>query len=56
MTKLYFKGKGERASWPLDLIHIDVCGLMSTHAIGCFIYFITFIDDFSWYGYLYLMK
>ena len=31
-----------RASGPLDLIHIDVCGLMSTHARGGFIYFITF--------------
>ena len=56
MTKLSFKGKGEYASGPLDLIHTDVCGSMSTHAKGGFIYFITFIDDFSCYGYLYLMK
>ena len=56
MTKLSFKGKGECASGPLDLIHTDVCGPMSTHAKGGFIYFITFIDDFSRYGYLYLMK
>ena len=33
-----------------------VCGSMSTHAKGGFIYFITFTNDFSWYGYLYLMK
>ena len=33
----------------------DVCGLMSIHARGGFIYFITFIDDYSRYGYLYLM-
>ena len=32
MTKLSFKGKGERANEHLDLIHIDVCGPMSTHA------------------------
>ena len=56
MTKLSFKGKGERVSEPLDLIHTDVCGLMSTHAKGGFIYFITFTDDFSRYGYLFLMK
>ena len=56
MTKLSFKGKGECASGPLDLIHIDVCGPMSTQARGDFIYFITFVDDFSRYGYLYLMK
>ena len=56
MTKLSFKGNGERESGPLDLIHTDVCGPMSTHARGGFIYFIAFTYDFSWYGYLYLMK
>ena len=55
-TKLHFKGKGERANGLLDLIHTDVCGLMSVHARGGFVYFITFIDDYSRYGYLYLMK
>ena len=50
MTKLPFKGKGERANGPLDLIHSDVCGPMSTHAKCAFIYFITFIDDHSRYG------
>ena len=56
MTKLSFKGKGERVNGPLDLIHTDVCGLMSTHARGGFIYFITFTNDFPQYWYLYLMK
>ena len=56
MTKFPFKRKGECARGPLDLIHTDVYGLMSTHAKGGFIYFITFTDEFSQYGYLYLMK
>ena len=56
MIKLPFKGKGERACGPLDLIHTYVCGLMSIHARGGFIYFITFINDYSQYGYLYLMR
>ena len=47
MTKLPFKGKGERANGLLDLILTDVCGLMSVHARGGFVYFITFIDDYS---------
>ena len=55
-TKLPFKGKGERASGPLGLIHTDVSGLMSMHARDGFIYFITFINDYSQYGYLYLMR
>ena len=29
---------------------------MSTHAKGGYLYFITFIDDYSKYGYVYLMK
>ena len=53
---LPFKGKGESANGPLDLIHSDVCGPMSTHAKGGFFYFITVIDDHSRYGYLYLMR
>ena len=56
MTKLPFKGKGVRADGPLDLIHKNVCGTMSIHAKGGYIYFLTFIDDFSRYGYLYMMR
>ena len=56
MTKLPFKGNGERANGLLDLIHTDVCGPMSMHARGGFVYFITFIDEYSRYGYLYLMS
>ncbi|KAL0322160.1 UNVERIFIED_CONTAM: hypothetical protein Scaly_2512400 [Sesamum calycinum] len=34
----------------------DVCGLFNTQARGGFTYFITFINDHSRYGYVYLMK
>ena len=40
----------------LKLIHTDVCGPMSTQAKGGYEYFITFIDDYSRYGYVYLMR
>ena len=56
MTKAPFKGHSERAIGLLDLIHTDVCGPLNTQARGGFLYFITFIDDFSRYGYVYLMK
>ncbi|CAJ2644822.1 unnamed protein product [Trifolium pratense] len=56
MTKTPFTGKGERASDLLALIHTDVCGSLNTHAGGGFQYFITFTDDYSRYGYVYLMK
>ena len=56
MTKLPFIGKGERAKELLELIHSDVCGPMTTLAREGFFYFIIFIDDYSRYGYMYLMK
>jgi len=56
MTKAPFIGFFERASDLLELIHTDLCGPMSTIARGRFQYFLTFIDDFSRYGYVYLMK
>ena len=56
MTKLPFKGKGERVDGLLDLIHTNVCRPLSVHARGGFVYFVTFIDDYSRYGYLYLMR
>ena len=45
-----------RVDHKLQLVHNDVCGPMSTSARGGYRYFITFIDDYSRYGYVYLMK
>ncbi|KAL4038589.1 hypothetical protein IC575_002211 [Cucumis melo] len=56
MTKRPFTGKGYRAKEPLELIHSDLCGPMNVKARGGFEYFIYFIDDYSRYGYLYLME
>ena len=56
MTKSPFTEKGERANELLGLVHTDVCGPMSISARGGYVYFITFIDDLSRYGYVYLMK
>ena len=47
MTKSLFTGKGERTNGLLELIHSDICGPMTTHARGDFLYFITFIDYYS---------
>ena len=55
MTKRPFTGKGLRASQPLQLTHSDVCGPMNVKARGVYEYFVTFIDDYSRYGYVYLM-
>ena len=55
MTKRPFSSKGNRAKDLLDLIHTDVCGPMNVKARGGYEYFITFTDDFSRYGYIYLL-
>ena len=56
MTKSPFSEKGKRIAECLGLIHSDVCGPVNIQAIRGFSYFITFIDDYSRYGYVYLMK
>jgi hypothetical protein len=56
MTKSPFTGQSERASHLLGPVYTDVCGPMNSVAKGGFQYFITFIDDFSRYGYIYLMR
>jgi hypothetical protein len=56
MSRISFKGVGTRASDLLGLIHTDVCGPMSVTARDGYRYFITFTDDLSRYGHVYLMK
>ena len=56
MTKPPFSGMMERASDLLEMIHVDVCGPMSVEACGGYRYFLTFTDDLSRYGDIYLMK
>ncbi|KAL0310151.1 UNVERIFIED_CONTAM: hypothetical protein Sangu_2458500 [Sesamum angustifolium] len=56
MTKKPFVGESKLANGPLDLIHTDVCRPLNTQARGGFSYFITFTDDHSRYGYVYLMR
>lgn len=56
MTKRLFPSKGNRASDKLELIHSDFYGPMNTQAKGGFEYFVTFIDDYSKYEYVYLLR
>ena len=56
MTKTPFSGTMERATDLLEIIHTDVCGPMNIKARDKYHYFLTFTDDLSRYGYIYLMK
>ena len=46
----------ERATDLLEIIHTDVCDPMTVEAHGEYRYFLTFTDDLSISGYVYLMK
>ena len=56
MTKRPFSAKGSRATEPLQLVHIDVSDPLNVQTKGGCEYFVTFFDDYSRYGYLYLMQ
>ena len=56
LTRTPFTGHVERATNLLEIIHSDVCGPMSTPMRGGYLYFVTFTDNLSRYGYIFLMK
>ena len=56
MTKTLFSETMEQATDLLEIIHTDVCGPIIVEARGGYRYFLTFTNDLSRYGYIYLMK
>ncbi|MCO5602741.1 hypothetical protein L7F22_056879 [Adiantum nelumboides] len=57
MHKFTFSQDGfVRATRKLQLVHSDVCGPMRTPSVGNSLYFVTFIDDFSKFCWVYPLK
>nr|GEX07381.1 hypothetical protein [Tanacetum cinerariifolium] len=56
MARKPYSHQVERAKDLLGLIHTDVCGLFRIVSRQGANYFVTFINDFSRYGYVYLLK
>ncbi|GKB66002.1 retrotransposon protein, putative, ty1-copia subclass, partial [Tanacetum coccineum] len=56
MTRKLFPHRTERATDLLGIIHTDVCGPLRHVSRQGASYFITFTDDYSHYGYVYLLK
>ena len=54
--KTPFNGIMERATDLLGIIHTDVCGPMNVSTRNGYRYFVTFTEDLSRCGYIYLMK
>ena len=45
-----------RAQGPLELVHSDVCGKVGEKSLSGGEYFVTFIDDYSRYVWIYILK
>ncbi|GKA84869.1 retrotransposon protein, putative, ty1-copia subclass [Tanacetum coccineum] len=56
MTRKPFSHKTEKVKDVLGLIHTDVCGPLRHLSKKGASYFITFTNDYSRYGYVYLLK
>ena len=52
----FLKKNQHKSSEPLEIIHSNVCGPMSVNSVGCSRYFVTFIDDYSRYTTVYMIK
>ena len=55
-AKAVYHRSNNRAKSVLGLIHLDICGPMSTRALSCVEYFVTFIDDHSRKTWIYFLK
>lgn len=57
IVKLPFTpGEERRSSRSLELVHSDVCGPMTPHTWNGKRFFVSFIDDYSHFGIIYLMS
>nr|GEU76353.1 hypothetical protein [Tanacetum cinerariifolium] len=56
MARKPYSHQLKRVKYLLGLIHTDVCGPFRTMSRQGASYFVTFTDDFSRYGYVYLLK
>ena len=45
-----------RTTQQLQILHSDVCGPMQTPSFGNYLYFVTFIDDFSRHAWIHPLK
>ena len=55
MTKLPFTANYNRSKGVLELVHTNVCEPLNVRSRGNFEYFVTLIDDYSMYDYVYLL-
>ena len=55
-TKKTFPSSESKVKGILEIIHSDVCGPMSSSSLSKYVYYVSFIDDFSRMKWIYFMK
>ena len=55
-TKKAFPSSKSKAKGILEIIYSDVCSLMSSNSLSGYVYYVSFIDDFSRKTLIYFMK
>ena len=55
-TKKTFPGSESKAKGILEIIHFDVCDPMSSSSLSGYVYYVSFIDDFSRKTWIYFLK
>jgi hypothetical protein len=51
-----FLSSDNRAKIVLDIMHSYVCRLMSTNSLRVYVYYVSFIDDYSCKTWIYFLK
>ena len=55
-TKKRFPSRESNAKGILEIIHSNVCNLMSSSSLSGYVYYVYFIDDFSRNTWIYFLK
>ena len=55
-TKNPYPNSDNKAKGILDIIHSDICGPMQTTSLSWYVYYASFIDDYSRKTWIYFLK
>ena len=55
-TKNPYPNSDNKAKGILDIVHSDICGPMQTTSLSGYVYYASFIDDYSCKTWIYLLK
>ena len=56
LKRASFEVRSCRSTFPLGIVHSDLCGKMNSPSLGGAEYFLTFIDDCTHYTWVYVLK